>query len=144
MARLTLNKPYALHARSIDRITCTPMKFGPPPPVFRGGKISKHCQKLLYQLVVMTLQSVCKSLQGNAATVAHKLCGGNRKTGTTAKRSRRGAAVATIGVQVLIAQPTDCCCCQVSHTTDLSYIQLNIKPGTRLIWGWLSRGMGLT
>ena len=86
---------------------------------------------------------MCKSLQGNATIVAHKLCGGNRNTGTTAKRSQRGAAVATIGVQVLIAQPTDCCCCQVSHTTDLSYTQLNIKPGTRLIWGWLSRGMGL-
>ena len=42
---------------------------------------------------------------------------------------------AGVGTSVVIAQPTDCCCCQVSHTTDMSYTQLNIKPRDQLNLG---------
>ena len=64
------------------------------------------------------------------------LCGGNRNTGTTAKRSQRGAAVATVGVQVQLRNRQTVAVVR-SHTLQICRIH-------NLIWGWLSRGMGLT
>ena len=49
------------------------------------------------------------------------------------QRSQRGAAVATVGVEVLVRNRQIVAVARASLTTDLSYTQLNIKPGARLI-----------
>ena len=46
-------------------------------------------------------QSVSRSLQGIAITVAHKLCGVNRNKGIAAQPSQTGAAVATVGLRTV-------------------------------------------
>ena len=64
---------------------------------------------------------------------------GSLSTGTQVQRPQRsqgGAAVATVGVQVLVRnRQIVAVATRASLTTDLSYTQLNIKPGTRLIRG---------
>ena len=68
-------------------------------------------------------------------------------TGTQVQRPQRsqgGAAVATVGVQVLVRNRQIVAVARASLTTDLSYTQLNIKPGPRLIRGLLSRTVGLS
>ena len=52
-------------------------------------------------------------------------------TGTQVQRPQRsqgGAAVATVGVQVLVRNRQIVAVARASLTTDLSYTQLNIKP----------------